>query len=151
MKKNIIDIEKNNTEFHLPFYHFCGPGTKVVTRLVSNSNYGKPINELDKACMIHDIEYLKYAGNNYLLRKADEKLKKAAQKIGGMSGNLIDKVFFFKELAEDVGLWSPSSFVQMLVKNLSIPEQNLLGAILYEKYVNKNNDINIEDYFSIKK
>lgn len=149
--KNLYSIEKNNKEYHIPGYHFCGPGTKVVTRLMSETNYGKPINELDQACMIHDIEYLKYAGNDLMLRKADKKLKDSAAKIGGISAFLIDKVFFFKALAEDAGFWSPSEFAQKLVKDLDIGEQRLLGSILYDRYVKGDKDIDIKDYFNFNK
>lgn len=147
--KNLLQIEKNNKEYHIPGYHYCGPGTKVTTRLLSETDYGKPINPLDYACMIHDIEYLKYAGNDIMLRKADKKLKEAASKLGGMSAYLIDKVFFFKALAEDLGFWSPSEFAQKLVKELSIDEQRLLGSMLYRRYVEGDKDITISDYFNI--
>ena len=145
MRKKFLDSEKNKTELHLPGYHFCGPGTKVFTRLTSNSYSGKGINPLDEACMIHDIEYMKYAGNDQKLRQADEKLRQAAHKIGGLAGVLVDKVFFFKQLAEDIGFWSPSSFARRLGDKLSIKEQNQLGNILYETYVNKDSRLNLDD------
>lgn len=41
-------------EMHLPGYQYCGPGTKLKKRL----QRGDPgVNELDKACKMHDIAY----------------------------------------------------------------------------------------------
>lgn len=44
----------SNTELHLPGHSYAGPGTKVLSRII---NKIKPINDLDKASLIHDIEY----------------------------------------------------------------------------------------------
>ena len=52
---NITNLESDNKEFHLHGYNFCGPGTKVFTRLSKNQ---KGINELDEACKCHDIGIL---------------------------------------------------------------------------------------------
>jgi len=41
-------------EVHLPSYSYCGPGTKLKKRLLRGDK-GK--NELDKACMSHDMHY----------------------------------------------------------------------------------------------
>ncbi|XP_049820162.1 uncharacterized protein LOC126264810 [Aethina tumida] len=41
-------------ELHLPFYQYCGPGTKLKKRLARGDT---GINELDKACKRHDIAY----------------------------------------------------------------------------------------------
>jgi hypothetical protein len=57
-----------NTEFHLPGYSFCGPGTKLDKRLknfdketgVYDSIVTPPINALDKGCLEHDIGYTKH-------------------------------------------------------------------------------------------
>ena len=53
----LIEYEKDNKEYHIPGYNYCGPGTRVVTRHCVDNNKG--INELDEACRIHDIEYMK--------------------------------------------------------------------------------------------
>lgn len=42
------------TEFHLPGYNFCGPGTKLEERIARGD---KPINSLDACCMVHDMVY----------------------------------------------------------------------------------------------
>ena len=41
-------------------YNYCGPGTKLDERLVSDDpNYRDPINNLDSICQKHDIDYSK--------------------------------------------------------------------------------------------
>ena len=133
---DISRLEAKNVERHLPKYQFCGPGTKVFTRL---SRGEKGINILDEACRIHDIEYLKYAGDIEGLKQADNRLRKAAQNIGGVAAQLVDKAFFMKQLGEKI---QPAGFAQKLSKNLTVPEQRLLGNLLYNKYVlNKNLDL----------
>lgn len=44
-------------ELHLPGYNYCGPGTKLEKRLARGD---KGVNQLDDACMHHDIAYTKY-------------------------------------------------------------------------------------------
>jgi len=41
-------------ELHIPGYQFCGPGTRVQERIGMGQ---RGINELDNACMHHDIAY----------------------------------------------------------------------------------------------
>lgn len=49
-------LNKLPVEVHLPGYQYCGPGTKLQTRL----QRGDPgINPLDRACKDHDIAYSK--------------------------------------------------------------------------------------------
>ena len=140
---DISRLEAKNKELHLPGYQFCGPGTKVFTRL----NRGdKGINALDRACRIHDIEYLKYAGDNKGLKEADNRLRKTAQNIGGVASTLVDKAFFLKQLGEKVNLFTPAGFAERLSKNLTVPEQRLLGTLLYDKYVD-NKRIDLHDLF----
>ncbi len=43
----------DSKEKHLPEHNYCGPGTNVTRRLREGV---KPMNELDHACMIHDVE-----------------------------------------------------------------------------------------------
>lgn len=50
-------IDALPVELHLPGYQYCGPGTKLQTRL----SRGDPgINELDRACKAHDIAYSEF-------------------------------------------------------------------------------------------
>jgi len=46
--------ERNNVELHAPGFNNLGPGTKVATRM---RNGDKPINNLDRAALVHDIDY----------------------------------------------------------------------------------------------
>lgn len=41
-------------ELHLPGYNYCGPGTRLKKRLLRGD---QGINQLDNACMQHDIAY----------------------------------------------------------------------------------------------
>lgn len=41
-------------EIHLPGYNYCGPGTRLRERLLRGD---RGVNELDNACMKHDIAY----------------------------------------------------------------------------------------------
>lgn len=58
-------------------YSFCGPGTKVGQRL---SEGYKGVNNLDKACKQHDINYSKYKKTKER-NVADDILAKEASKI----------------------------------------------------------------------
>lgn len=52
----------------MPFHNYMGPGTHVLQRI---SDGVLPINTLDAAALIHDVEYLKFgqtsADDNYVL------------------------------------------------------------------------------------
>lgn len=47
-------INKLPFELHLPGYKYCGPGTRLHSRLARGD---KGINPLDEACKAHDIDY----------------------------------------------------------------------------------------------
>lgn len=129
---DIIEKEKNQREYHLPGYNYCGPGTKVVTRLVRGD---KGINDLDEACRRHDVDYYMYAGDNEKIRESDLKLRRIAKKIGGFYGKLIDKVFSSKRFLESVGLLDPSKFASSLSKfSLDNKLKKKLGKYLLKKY-----------------
>lgn len=65
-------------EIHIPGYQYCGPGTKLETRLQRGDS---GINPLDKACQEHDIAY--HSKKNILDRQADQILIEQAKKRGG--------------------------------------------------------------------
>jgi hypothetical protein len=131
----IVQGEKEQKEWHLPGYKFCGPGTRVVTRLLRGD---KGINELDEGCREHDISYLKDAGDDVALRKSDKRLREIAKKAGGISAYLVDKTFAMKRVAEDMGLVNPSKFAAGLSRK-SIPDQRKIGAFLYNRYIKRIN------------
>ncbi|XP_071056406.1 uncharacterized protein [Onthophagus taurus] len=68
-------INKLPIELHLPGYNYCGPGTKLVKRLVRGD---RGVNKLDDACKTHDIAYA--ATSNLAERHiADKELYKTAK------------------------------------------------------------------------
>jgi hypothetical protein len=50
----IEDNGENGIEFHLPFHNYAGPGTHIETRIDKSM---MPTDILDRAALIHDIEY----------------------------------------------------------------------------------------------
>lgn len=75
---NLINrvIDKLPFELHVPTYEFCGPGTKLKTRL-ARGDIGK--NPLDAACRTHDIAYDQHKDSSER-NKADKILQKEALK-----------------------------------------------------------------------
>lgn len=76
-------------EIHLPGYQFCGPGTKLHTRLIK----GDPgINPLDSACKEHDIAYSVHKDNITERHQADRVLQeKAWQRVKASDASLGEK------------------------------------------------------------
>lgn len=67
-------INKLPFEMHIPWYNYCGPGTKLAERLARND---PGVNELDRACKEHDIAY-SMTNDQRKRNVADEILAKAA-------------------------------------------------------------------------
>jgi len=61
-------MKNSNTELHLPGQNFTGPGTRIVTRIL---NGVMPTNKTDAITMLHDIDYLSYAGMPRMIDRAD--------------------------------------------------------------------------------
>jgi len=141
---NIKSLEKENREFHIPGYNFCGPGTKVFTRLIRGD---KGINKLDEACKCHDIEYLMHAGDDKSLAESDDRLRKAAKIVGGISASLVDKVFLMKRILENLNIITPTGFAKKLAKKISIKDQRKLGRLLYKRYILNNKNISLDEYY----
>lgn len=76
---NVVNklIDLTPFEAHIPFYHWCGPGTNVSKRL-KNEDLG--INELDYHCRNHDLEYEKHKNSNER-SAADAILEKKSREI----------------------------------------------------------------------
>lgn len=68
-------INKLPFELHIPGYQYCGPGTRLQKRLARND---PGINELDKACKLHDIAYSKSANDLKARHIADKDLQELA-------------------------------------------------------------------------
>lgn len=62
-------------EVHLPGYRFCGPGTRLQTRLKSGQ---RGVNRLDELCRGHDIAYSLSSGGSERA-VADERLRVGAK------------------------------------------------------------------------
>lgn len=82
----------NNLPFeaHINKYSYCGPGTKLEKRLARGD---KGINELDKFCKDHDIQYSQNADNLKARREADLILaEKAWQRVIAKDSKLGEKL-----------------------------------------------------------
>lgn len=75
-------------EAHLPFYNYCGPGTKLAKRLARGD---KGINPLDEACKIHDIAYSKYSDSENRKRADSELATRAWQRFKATDSSLAEK------------------------------------------------------------
>ena len=72
-------LSKTGIEFHIPGYHYPGPGTQLTKRLAR----GDPgINRLDKIAKQHDIAYSK-AKNLQDKWKADDVMIRAIYRLPG--------------------------------------------------------------------
>lgn len=131
LEQEIIISEKDNTEHHIPGYNYCGPGTKVGTRLISQVD---GINDLDKACKVHDVEYMKYAGKKDKLQKSDKKLLEIANKISGISSWIVRNTFKGKRLLENIGLLDPIKFTNLL-SGTPVCTQRLYGKYLSKHFL----------------
>lgn len=84
---NIID--KLPLELHVYGYNYCGAGTKLKKRLKRGDN---PINELDRACLLHDKSYAKFEDLKRR-READLELSHAAsQRFFSKDASLGEKI-----------------------------------------------------------
>ena len=89
-KRTVDYVKHSPSENHLKGYNFCGPHTSLRLRLDNPEGYeiksklagkkirgtkpyGKPINEFDKVCMQHDLDYDK-AVTMEDIHKADDKM-----------------------------------------------------------------------------
>lgn len=76
-------------ELHLPGHSFTGPGTKLKKRILRGD---KPINELDQAAMLHDLQY-SLIKDTKERHKYDKQLQKRAFQIAKDKNTTIkDKV-----------------------------------------------------------
>ncbi len=56
--KTLLDyaLAEDTTEYHLPGHNYAGPGTHTITRMLKGD---LPTTYIDKAALVHDIEYMK--------------------------------------------------------------------------------------------
>lgn len=133
IEHQIMLSEIDNREMHIPGYNFCGPGTKVGTRLIKGDT---GINKLDNACKIHDVDYMRYAGSKEMLQESDKTLLNATKQINGLASWLVASTFKGKKLLEDINIINPVSFANNL-SNSSIPQQNKYGEYLHKHYIER--------------
>ena len=72
-------IDNLKFEAHLPFYRYCGPGTRLKENLAAGV---KPLNKLDSHCRDHDIAYSqssdiskRHEADRILIQQAIERLQ----------------------------------------------------------------------------
>lgn len=71
------------TEYHFPGQNFTGPGTHVISRLKQRQ---KPTNKTDFATLLHDIDYMRTAGNPKAQNAADLRaIKNAGRDLAGLA------------------------------------------------------------------
>lgn len=109
-------------ELHLPGYNYCGPGTRLRERLLRGD---KGINQLDNACMQHDIAYNnsnqlkdRHIADLELLNMAKQRIKsKNAGKGEKLASWLVSKVMK-KKVKHGAGVKSFRSIVSTIRNRL---------------------------------
>lgn len=48
--------EENGNQYHIPYHNYAGPGTHTISNLLNGL---EPVDYIDKAALVHDIEYLR--------------------------------------------------------------------------------------------
>jgi len=89
------------TEYHLPGYNFCGPGTEVEKRLARGD---EPINELDACCLVHDLVYV------------DTKDKDRRVASDRVLGKCADRILLLALVKRDMQLYAEASIVSAAMK-----------------------------------
>ena len=95
-------------------YNYCGPFTKMEGQ--------KPVNNTDKACMYHDIDYenikqQRKSGmiddntTRKLVREADNKMLESMKNETGVLNSLVRNIIKGKEKLEDWKILNPKLFV----------------------------------------
>ena len=105
-----LSVENAPDEHHLrEAYNYCGSGTHLQERRARGD---KPINELDKCCMIHDKDY----GTHKTTREADEALIECANNFEPANAReevdqgLVLRAMNRKEELENAGVLDPNEF-----------------------------------------
>lgn len=62
------EINENSLEKHFPGKQYMGPGTHVFNRI---KNGVLPVDYMDAVSMMHDINYLRYTGDQRIIDRAD--------------------------------------------------------------------------------
>lgn len=78
--------KENSYEWHFPGQEFTGPGTHIISKILKHV---LPVNKTDFLTMLHDIQYLQYAGiddvnfaDDLAIKQVDYDLPGLATKLG---------------------------------------------------------------------
>ena len=85
-------ISKLPIELHVPGYNYCGPGTRLKSRLARGD---QGVNRLDDACKQHDIAYSRstdLAHRNHADRVLRDRARQIAESAQGLGEKLMSKV-----------------------------------------------------------
>lgn len=129
-------------ELHLPGYNYCGPGTKLHKRMQRGD---KGVNELDNACMQHDLAYDKYSNladrhraDLQLYKMAKQRLKsKTAGKGEKLASWLVSKVMKSKVKA-GAGIKSFKHFVSKIRTELAKNKSKNKGTAISQAFAAAN-------------
>lgn len=95
LKQYLNEHPETTTEWHFPGQQYTGPGTHIVTRLLSSS---LPANKTDFVTMLHDIEYMgkstPLSSDIRAIRNSDYTLQGLATKMGLITRSVIDALPF---------------------------------------------------------
>lgn len=110
-KKNGNDvvnlINKLPFQFHLPGHNYTGPGTNLLLNIEKGL---KPINDVDKAALDHDIEYFEHKDLKSR-HQADKKLEEKTDNIPGLEAKIVNKIMNIKQ---KLGLGIEDNFKKFL-------------------------------------
>lgn len=138
-------INKLPIELHLPGYQYCGPGTKLKSRLAS----GDPgINSLDQACKEHDISYSRFKNTSdrhiadrILSEKAWQRVKAKDSSIAERANALLVTSLMKGKLKMGMGMDAKKRKVKNLTFKKAI--QNVNKTLRKKKPSNMNKAITI--------
>lgn len=148
-------------ELHLPGYNFCGPGTRLKERLFRGD---KGVNELDKACMLHDIAYSnsnniedRHKADTILLNMAKQRLKSRNAAKGEKLASWIVKKVMKSKLKLGAGVKRFKSVVSEIKSQLKkLKPKNTHSAIqcayaVAKKLLSKKDKIRLPRMISVPK
>lgn len=132
-------INKLPIELHLPGYQYCGPGTKLKERL----DRGDPgINELDKACKEHDINYSKkkdkesrHIADKILASKAWQRVKSSDADLSERANSLLVSNMMNAKVKLGMGIAKKKKTLpnKSLATSFKRAVQNAKGVLKQEK------------------
>jgi hypothetical protein len=121
---------EEGTEFHIPGYNYCGPGTQVYQRI---SRGDLPINELDMACQFHDVDYMRFDGDNEKLMKSDKLLIDKAKKIIDKCDSILSKSNVISSVLSKIGISLPFTYKNVSKSDTYTIMKEKLAALSVKK------------------